>query len=136
MDISETLTWGPPELQTDILEIGIGTGKKNTESIIDKLEQYNFPRTAAVVCWTMESNGYRDWYLPSIGELELLYQNLFRARIGGFNASNVYWSSTGPGWLSNNTIVARTVRAILFENGGKGNVPQTNKESVRPIRSF
>jgi hypothetical protein len=45
-------------------------------------------------------------------------------------------ASTSPGWLSNNSAVAKTVRAMLFENGGKGNIAPSNKESVRAIRAF
>ncbi|MDR2079373.1 MAG: DUF1566 domain-containing protein [Treponema sp.] len=137
-DFEGSFAWGPEELQITGLERGVGTGKRNTEIIMSWLEQYkNPPMTAAVLCWTYEINGYDDWFLPSIDELELLYQNLVRFGHGGFGVQpEVYWSSTSPGWLSNNTIISKTVRAILFENGGKGNISQTNKELVRAIRAF
>jgi hypothetical protein len=135
-DFTTTFTWAFYDFSISGLERDIGKGKSNTEKIIAQLEQFNYPQTAAVVCWTIEVNGFRDWFLPSIDELNLLYQNLYRSGRGGFNANNVYWSSTSPGWLSNNMVVTKTVRGILFENGGTANIPQTNKESVRAIRSF
>jgi hypothetical protein len=135
-DFTTTLAWALYDSSISGLGRGIDTGKSNTEKIIAQLEQFNYPQTAAVLCWTLEMNGYRDWFLPSIDELNLLYQNLYKSGRGGFNANNVYWSSTSPGWLSNNTVIRKTVKGILFENGGTGNVPQTNEESVRAIRTF
>jgi hypothetical protein len=90
---------------------------------------------AAVVCSMYEVNGYDDWFLPSADELDLIYQNLAKFGWGGFRAW-VYLSSTSPGW-SDNAIREKTVRAAAFDNGGKGgNVPQTSRWYVRPIRSF
>jgi hypothetical protein len=135
-DFPNAIAWAPYDFSISGLERGIGMGKSNTEKIITQLEQFNYPQTAAMVCWTNETNGFRDWFLPSVDELNLLYQNLYRSRLGGFNANRVYWSSTSPGWLSNNTIVSRTARSMLFENGGYGNSSQTNTNSVRAIRAF
>jgi hypothetical protein len=41
------------------------------------------------------TNGYTDWYLPSLAVLDVLYTN--RAAIGGFNDSSRYWSSDENG---------------------------------------
>ena len=42
-----------------------------------------------------------DWFLPSLGEVKLMYDNLLEAGVGGF-ASSFYWSSTednsGSAW--------------------------------------
>jgi len=37
--------------------------------------------------------GFSDWYLPNRGELQLMYQNLYRNGLGGF-AAVMYWSSS------------------------------------------
>jgi hypothetical protein len=41
------------------------------------------------------TNGYTDWVLPGLNELDILYTN--RATIGGFNDSSRYWSSNENG---------------------------------------
>jgi hypothetical protein len=46
---------------------------------------------AARICYDLELNGYTDWYLPSLDELNKLYQN--KGGVGGF-ASGAYWSSS------------------------------------------
>jgi hypothetical protein len=41
----------------------------------------------------MEINGYRDWFLPSLDELDLMCRNLYQKGLGGF-FDGFYWSST------------------------------------------
>jgi hypothetical protein len=63
-------------------------GKTNTAQIIAAQGTGNY---AASVCANYRGGGYSDWYLPSLYELNLLWQqqNLF------YNlANNNYWSST------------------------------------------
>ncbi|MDO9579911.1 MAG: DUF1566 domain-containing protein [Bacteroidales bacterium] len=47
--------------------------------------------SAVKLCYDLVLNGYSDWYLPSIDELNKLYIN--RAAIGVFSTMS-YWSST------------------------------------------
>ena len=71
---------------------------------------------AAHACGNLNIHGQTDWYLPSIAELEVMYNN--RSAIGGFSAGN-YWSSSeyifdaGAGGFQGAWI-------ILFSNGTKG----------------
>jgi hypothetical protein len=67
----------------------IGTGNQNTIDIINGCSTTGI---AARICYDLELNGYSDWYLPSIDELNKLYLN--RVEIGGFNNTQSYWSST------------------------------------------
>jgi hypothetical protein len=71
-------------------ESGIGYGAANTTAIVNGCAEAGI---AARICDDLVLNGYSDWYLPSIDELEQLYLNLYVNGIGGFNSA-YYWSST------------------------------------------
>jgi hypothetical protein len=68
---------------------------------------------------------YSDWFLPSLGELRLMYQN--KELIGEFR-DQPYWSSTEEraedAWL------------IEFVNGDEYDDFKTNERRVRAIRRF
>lgn len=44
-------------------------------------------------CFDLVLDGHNDWYLPTRGELNLIYWNLKKAGLGGLMA-DCYWSST------------------------------------------
>jgi len=48
---------------------------------------------AAKVCEELEALGFDDWYLPSRGELNALYEQLYLNQIGSFS-ERIYWTST------------------------------------------
>ena len=73
---------------TGAMDSIVGKGKNNTNKIIAVQGNGNY---AAKICRDLVLNGYHDWYLPSIYELEILYKN--REAIGGFFVA-CYWSST------------------------------------------
>jgi len=66
----------------------IGTGQANTTAILNGCSEADI---AARICDDLVLNGYSDWFLPSIGELNQMY--LQRNLIGGF-IDAYYWSST------------------------------------------
>ena len=80
----------------------IGTGYQNTMDIVNA----GCENGAANYCVDLELNGYDDWYLPSIGELNQMYLNIGGANsyglgdIGFFQFNSLagtfsrYWSST------------------------------------------
>jgi hypothetical protein len=105
---------------------GIGFGKQNTAFIIERLNALGELNRAAQICASLEINGYKDWFLPSKDELNLMYKNLKSKKIGDFGNS-WYWSSTeqssDDGWsqgfvmgIPNDTAKDRkgTVRAARF----------------------
>lgn len=48
---------------------------------------------AAKICEELVALGFDDWYLPSRGELNALYQQLYLNQIGNFS-ERIYWTST------------------------------------------
>jgi transcriptional regulator CtsR len=91
---------------------GIGTGAANTAAIVAGCSESGI---AARICNNLVLNGYSDWFLPSKDELNLMYQNLKLAGIGGF-ADSGYWSSSenssNNAWKQN------------FNNGNQNNLPR------------
>jgi serine/threonine protein kinase len=85
--------WGPAG------EVGgtytsVGCGRQNTVIIMTKFSQWGVSGTAAQLCASLDVSGYTDWFLPSLEELELIYQNLNLKGLGGFNKYGWYWSSS------------------------------------------
>jgi hypothetical protein len=101
---------------------GIGTGKRNTEIVAGR------GGAAAKRCAALTTGGYRDWFLPSKDELDLMYKNLKARGLGGFSNS-WYWSSSE--YNSN-------VRAWCqnFSGGSQGYGSKDSANSVRAVRAF
>lgn len=73
-------------------------GKENTKAIVEKTAN---ERSAALLCDTSTLGGYHDWYLPSIQELNILWNNWYSIKkvfyqLPGTSplAEAAYWSST------------------------------------------
>lgn len=98
-----------------------GTGFANTYTWMTGVEH-----PAAEVIRNATHGGFDDWFLPSRGELNVMYAQ--RVAIGGFAAA-VYWASSGSSfddsaWGNN------------FDAGGGGPTTKTDTNRVRAIRSF
>lgn len=93
-----TASWGCSNTSVNGTTKVIGSGFQNTVNIVSYCSTIN---KAADTCLNLVLNGYNDWYLPSIDELQLIYINLKSNGIGSF-PSGSYWSSTQfgnpPGW--------------------------------------
>ena len=84
------------DMDTRAYGSGLFEGKYNTAMI-------NFNQggttSAAAICQSLSLGGFSDWYLPSIEELNKMYQNIGQGNtlglgnVGGF-ANTGYWSST------------------------------------------
>jgi hypothetical protein len=85
--------WGSYRSNVTNTMPGVGFGKENTRLIVDRLAGLREVNRAAQLCAEMDINGYKDWFMPSKDELNLMFRNLKRAGIGGF-ANDWYWSST------------------------------------------
>ncbi|MBP7809015.1 MAG: proprotein convertase P-domain-containing protein [Bacteroidia bacterium] len=100
-----------------------GTGSGNTSVIVTS---QGIGTYAASYCNAYTNGGYSDWFLPSMYELDYLYQN--RSFIGNLNLSAIYWSST--------EFNSNTAWATNFSNGLMSNYTKSSSYLVRPIRSF
>jgi hypothetical protein len=81
----------------------VGAGAGNTAGMLGAC---TYRPIAASVCADLVLNGYSDWFLPSLGELQLMHSRLHLQGLGGFG-NDSYWSSSehiqsfnhGQGWL-------------------------------------
>ncbi|GHT72343.1 hypothetical protein FACS189456_0580 [Bacteroidia bacterium] len=110
--------------------IEIGTGKQNTQVIVNYSLNNGVSCRAAMVCDNLRSGGYDDWFLPSKSELNLMFVYLQEAGIGGFKAESYWSSSIGESWLG-------TAVWIQHFSNGSQNIERMDYEySVRAIRQF
>ena len=106
----------------------IGTGKSNTEIIIDFLNKIGETGNAAQLCVELNIEGYNDWFLPSIDELDLMYQNLVKSGLLYSFRKDIYWSSS-----ENNSLRSCFMH---FSGGYQFYTNKTNTNWVRAIRAF
>ena len=113
----------------------LGTGLQNTQDVVDYgCTSYSGGWPAAIAAYNYESSGYSDWYLPSIYELELMYNIVgpgsdITNNIGSFNLGHCYWSSSEY----NNAGAS----ILCFQNGNiRYSEHKGNSGKARAIRSF
>jgi hypothetical protein len=100
---------------------GIGQGSSNTDDLVSA-----GCNGIALACSNYSYDGYDDWFLPSVNELGILYNN--RLILGGFS-ENGYWSSTDS--------VAYSVLIYFFDSGMPLSIQKDNVYfPARPIRYF
>jgi len=132
-----TAQWGA--YGQDIAGTGttVGSGKRNTELIVNRLRQLGENDRAAQICIGMEINGYKDWFLPSKDELNLMYKNLKQKGVGGFS-NNWYWSSSQ--YNSYDALEQYLDRydgwSQYFGDGHQYDDKKSRVVSVRAIRAF
>ena len=107
---------------TSATATALGTGNANTNTIVSVQGAGSY---AAKLCYDLVLNGYSDWYLPSMAELNKLYLN--QTAIGGFAAA-YYWSSSedynSGAWDQN------------FPTGSQYNSSKNYTDFVRAVRAF
>ena len=116
-----------------------GTGKKNTDLLVNAMGDSAYSESsgagttkdyAANLCSDLVYNEYDDWFLPSLDELKLMYNNLYTKALGGFSAVE-YWSSRES--KGHNVEYASN---LIFEDGSKTNSFRFHEFAVRPARAF
>jgi hypothetical protein len=109
----------------------LGTGASNTAAIAAFCAQTNI---SAKICDTLTLNGYTDWFLPSIDEVQLMYNNLHLIGLGSFTAVGgcgypcTYASSSESG--------ATSSIGWDFYFGTVQGVPKNGTNVVRAVRAF
>ncbi len=100
----------------------VNTGAQNTADILAGCSESGI---AAEIADNYSQNGYNDWFLPSLDELNLLYQQ--KAVVGGF-AVDSYWGSTEKhsdyAWVQS------------FGNGVQDYLNKDGTHRVRAVRAF
>jgi hypothetical protein len=119
--------WNGSDMDTRAYGSGLFEGKSNTKMIN---WQQGGTTSAAAIC---ANYGDLKWYLPSIKELNLMFENIGQGNalglgnIGGF-VNAYYWSSTEDGndnaWRQN------------FIYGNQNNYNKSLAYSVRAVRAF
>ena len=127
-DQSASVIWAINEFQATSVPgtlTGIRKGADNTALIV--AQQGAGADFAAGLARAYHGGGFTDWYLPSIEELEKLFEN--KATIGGFVEDSSYWSSSEGS--------SGSARRFYFY--GSGTQVMDDKGSyyrVRAVRSF
>jgi hypothetical protein len=113
-------------------------GLSNSNAIVG---QSGFTAGAAKLCLDSTNNSKSDWYLPSIDELSLIWQNRFNinktlsgnSAFGSISGAtqifyNAYWSSTEAGSAS--------VWTFYFDYGTADGNSKNYTNYVRAVRKF
>lgn len=103
----------------------VGTGPANTEALLKATK--NVSGTAALACAEYESGGYDDWFLPSKGDWDAVYDTMYsdkRLNTG----KNSYWSSS----LMNTSFTY----GFSYKTKKSFTDTYTKKHRVRPMRQF
>jgi hypothetical protein len=129
----EAMDFASSRLYGEISDRTIGAGLTNTRLYLEKLRSNNVTgNTAPWICDTLVYNGYNDWFLPSLDELLLMYNNLRNNRSAGFSARK-YWSSTN---YPINSAHPGAVYFVDFSNGQAAFGSMGELRLVRAVRRF
>jgi len=109
----------------------LGAGYQNTLDIV--AQAGNVAATcAAAYCADLVSGGQSDWYLPSAGEMKMIYDVVrLQLDVAGFGDDYTYWTS------SEDVLYGGVAWAQSFYAGNQlANGKEDATFSVRPMRRF
>jgi hypothetical protein len=109
---------------------GLGDGKYNTLNIIndDCSEDVQSNLNAAQVADGYEVNGFDNWYLPSVQEIQLIFQVLASNGVGGIAGNESYWASSPIG--------NERANSTSMDDGGNSATLRSEELVVRAVRNF
>lgn len=128
--LTQFISWDDEAINITTGAIGqaLGSGNSNTNTIISVLGIGSYayiPRFyAARLCYDLVLNGYSDWYLPSIVELDSILVNHSKLEL-----NSTYWSSTE---ISSGTALILT----FYEQGTIYVMSKGYHTYVRAVRTF
>ncbi len=120
---------------------GIYAGEVNTK-LLSQLSQFgNQSTVAAVRCKLLNTNGYTDWYLPSLDETMIMMTNLHLAGLGNFTDFGYYWTSNRSDENSGSSSLYAYVVLIRYNYTTMQRIVKfsylvDSSHRVRAIRSF
>ena len=122
--------WGALDENIPGIESELGSGRENTRIIVEHLNLRRERDRAAQVCQNMDFGGFNDWFLPSLNELDLMYDNLKLIGLGDFG-NRWYWSSSSEKDKGGHNSWCKG-----FSNGNLYNISRSQIQTVRAIRAF
>jgi hypothetical protein len=132
-DLSNSIAW------SNFVNFTIGisaqstwNGMNNSTAIVNQNPSFN---SASKICLDFTFNGFDDWYLPSIDELSLLWQNKYN--VNRALSSQPSANSLGQSYYWSSTEYSSSSAWLFYFNLGSANF--SNKSglySTRAIRSF
>lgn len=84
---------------------------------------------------SLTDGGFTDWYLPSVDELSILWNNRFHAN-NALNAGGYTLLSSGASYWSSTEGSAAIAFRFAFNDGYALNTNKINIHSVRAVRAF
>ena len=115
----------------------VGNGKVHTQELMEYVNEncgiYNTELPVIHYCSTLEVNGYKDWFLPTVNELKLMVRNLHVRGLGKFK-DEYYWSSNidwWEGWSDKGRVYC-----VNFMNGNSDHRGSRETYLVRAARRF
>jgi len=118
-------TWGTTAARNAGLAASIGVGRKDTQTIVNSAAFAELSGTAAQRCASKTLNGFTDWFLPSLGELNEMYKANGQT---GIPTTEYFWSS------SQDSIYYAWDQHL--GGGAQSNRGKHADEFVRAIRAF
>lgn len=122
-DVSYSSSWGCASNVSLASNKGVGSGQVNSEAILAQCGAVG----AVGICANYKNGKYDDWFLPSQGELELIYKNLKETDKEKFSIG-YYWSSTQKD--------ASIAFRYGFLGGNSGEADKSTSQFVRAVRKF
>jgi hypothetical protein len=107
----------------------IGAGRTNTVRMLDATQDPHCVSGAAVIAneYSTAQTAEGSWWLPSLGELMVMYSNLTFSGVGDFTYL-LYWSSSERSSLE--------VWTQRFQDGYQSANFKNDGYRVRPVRAF
>ncbi|MDR2177756.1 MAG: DUF1566 domain-containing protein [Treponema sp.] len=121
--------WGVFGISIGGTKSDIGTGRRNTELIVEFLRRTGESGRAAQLCDELVFGGHDDWFLPSDKELEKIRYSIV-SDLGEFSDTN-YWSSS-----ESDSTSARTYDFGYTDDEAWDITDKNVTYNVRAVRAF
>jgi hypothetical protein len=135
-DLSSSYQWSNiNSQQLGVNAESVWNGPANTAAIIS---QSGHTTSAAALCDNFSGGGFTDWYLPSIQELNMLWNNLYNVNRTLDSDGNPSSIIIGPQFYWSSTEISATVALSFNEYVGNtaGGDKDASPQYVRAVRAY